>query len=47
MRLRKPMTFVAQIEESADRGINFGGGGVSYAFVCTKCKDKAKFLWQN
>ena len=40
------MVFVAMIDERAGGGINFGGGGVGYAFVCTECQDRAKFLWQ-
>lgn len=38
------MRFVAQIEERG--GINFGGGGAGYAFVCGTCRERAKFLWQ-
>lgn len=41
------MTFVCQIEESAGGGINFGGGGCAYAFLCSKCPKSARFLWQN
>lgn len=41
------MHFVAQLEERGGGGINFGGGGVGYAFVCGVCEDKAKFLWQS
>lgn len=41
-----PMTFVAQLEERGGGGMNFGGGGAGYAFVCSSCRDQAKFLWQ-
>ena len=40
------MQFVALLEEWYDGGVNFGGGGVGYAFACSTCRDKAKFLWQ-
>lgn len=40
------MTFFAQIEERGGGGINFGDSGAGYAFVCTVCRDQAKFLWQ-
>lgn len=40
------MTFVALLEERGGGGLNFGGGGTGYAFACTKCQDKGKFLWQ-
>jgi hypothetical protein len=41
-----PMVFVAQLEERGGGGMNFGGGGAGYAFVCPSCRDQAKFLWQ-
>ena len=41
----QPMTFVGQIEEVGTE-INFGGGGVGYAFVCAACPATARFLWQ-
>jgi hypothetical protein len=41
----KPMSFVAQLEESGGGGINLGDAGVGYAFACTGCR-RAKFLWQ-
>jgi hypothetical protein len=40
------MTFIAQLEERGGGGINFGGGGAGYAFVCKTCRHGAKFLWQ-
>lgn len=40
------MVFFAQIEERGGGGINFGGGGSGYAFVCSSCTDAAKFLFQ-
>jgi hypothetical protein len=42
----KKMVLVAQLENWAAGGINFGDGGAGYAFACTRCKAKAKFLWQ-
>jgi hypothetical protein len=42
----RKMTLVVQIEYYAGGGINFGDAGVGYAFACTRCKNKAKFLWQ-
>lgn len=41
-----PMQFIAQIDSSADREINFGDGGIGYAFACRVCSGEAKFLWQ-
>jgi hypothetical protein len=43
-RCDAPMTFVAQLEEGPS-GMNFGGGGCGYAFVCVHCL-QAAFLWQ-
>ncbi|MBI2920997.1 MAG: DUF1963 domain-containing protein [Planctomycetes bacterium] len=40
------MRFVIQLEDNGGGGINFGDAGAGYAFVCGKCPDKAKFLWQ-
>jgi uncharacterized protein YwqG len=40
------MTFVAQIEDHAGGGINFGDAGAGYAFVCEQCEERARFLWQ-
>ena len=40
------MRFVLQLEDNGGGGINFGDAGAGYAFVCDKCQDKAKFLWQ-
>ena len=40
------MTFAAQLECDGGGGINFGDVGCGYAFVCTACGDRAKFLWQ-
>jgi hypothetical protein len=42
----QPMSFVAQLEERGGGGINFGGGGAGYAFVCRACRESSKFLWQ-
>ena len=42
----KSMTFAVQLEEVGGGGINFGGGGCAYGFVCTACGDRAKLLWQ-
>ncbi len=42
----RKMVFVAQIESNAGGGINFGDFGTGYAFICKRCKSKAKFLWQ-
>ncbi|MCA9215518.1 MAG: hypothetical protein KDB27_20780 [Planctomycetales bacterium] len=42
----QPMRFVALLEERGESGVNFGGGGCGFAFICTRCNDKAKFLWQ-
>jgi hypothetical protein len=40
------MRFVAQIEQHAGGGINFGDTGVGYAFVCDACPQSARFLFQ-
>jgi hypothetical protein len=42
------MRFVAMLEEghNAVTAANFGGGA-GYAFVCSTCTGKAKFLWQQ
>ena len=40
------MSFIVQLEERGGGGINFGGGGAGYAFICGVCRDRAKFLWQ-
>ncbi|MEZ4884850.1 MAG: hypothetical protein R3E32_09010 [Chitinophagales bacterium] len=44
---KKPMRFVAQLEEGPDHrtAMNFGGAGVAYLFDCKDGKT-AKFLWQ-
>jgi len=42
----RKMVFVAQIESRAGGGINFGDHGTGYAFICARCKNRAKFLWQ-
>ena len=44
---KKPMRFVAQLEEGPDweTEMNFGGGGCAYLFDCS-CDFSAKFLWQ-
>lgn len=41
------MTFIAQLEEGRDgsEAMNFGGGGIGYAFACESC-GQASFLWQ-
>lgn len=41
----KRMSFVAMLEERC--GVNFGGGGIGYAFLCDGCESNAKFLWQS
>jgi hypothetical protein len=45
---KKPMRFVAQLEEGPDyrTAMNFGGCGVAYIFDCKEGKS-AKFLWQS
>jgi hypothetical protein len=45
---QKPMQFIAQLEQGPDwkTEMNFGGGGVAYAFVCAAGRSSAKFLWQ-
>jgi len=40
------MAFVCQLECRGGGGINFGDAGAGYAFVCPKCSDQARFLWQ-
>jgi hypothetical protein len=40
------MNFIAQLEENAASGLNFGAGGSGYVFLCSHCKEKSKFLWQ-
>lgn len=40
------MKFAAQLEERASAGLNFGGGGSAYVFVCPACREQARFLWQ-
>lgn len=42
----RKMAFVAQLEDYAGGGINFGDAGRGYAFACRRCRAKAKFLWQ-
>ena len=43
---KKPMRFVAQLEEGPDYETNMNfGGGVAYLFDCEEDK-KTKFLWQ-
>jgi len=44
---KKPMKFVAQLEQGPDweTEMNFGGGGSAYIFDCS-CPDSAKFLFQ-
>jgi hypothetical protein len=39
------MRFAAQLEDCGG-GINFGDAGAGYAFVCVRCRQRAKFLWQ-
>jgi hypothetical protein len=39
------MSFVAQLDERAASGLNFGGGS-AYAFICKHCRLSAKLLWQ-
>jgi hypothetical protein len=40
------MQFVIQIDSGAAGGINFGDGGIGYAFICNACPSEARFLWQ-
>lgn len=42
----RKMTFLAQFQPQAGVGLNFGDFGCGYAFICGRCKSKAKFLWQ-
>ncbi len=44
---KKPMRFVAQLEQGPDweTEMNFGGGGCAYLFDC-QCSKSAKFLFQ-
>lgn len=46
---KKPMAFLAQLDEGPDHhtAMNFGGGGCAYVHVC-RCagSTKAKLLWQ-
>jgi hypothetical protein len=44
---KKPMRFVAQLEQGPDyeTEMNFGGGGCAYLFDCS-CPNSAKFLFQ-
>ncbi len=44
---KKPMRFVAQLEQGPDweTEMNFGGGGCAYIFDCS-CPDSVKFLFQ-
>ena len=42
----RSMAFIAQLEENAAEGLNFGAGGSGYLFLCSHCRSKAKFLWQ-
>lgn len=44
---KRKMIFVAQIEDTAVDGINFGGCGSGYVFACAHCQDKGKFVWQR
>jgi hypothetical protein len=39
------MTLAMQLDEAAHDGLNFGGGGTAYTFVCSPCSI-ARFLWQ-
>ena len=40
------MSFICQLEARGGGGINFGDAGAGYAFLCPKCTDQARFLWQ-
>jgi hypothetical protein len=42
----KPMCFLAQLEEPASEGFDFGGKGMLYAFVCAGCTDRGHSLLQ-
>lgn len=46
---RKPMRFVAQLEQGPDQKteMNFGGGGCGYLFECDCAGGVGKFLWQS
>lgn len=45
---KKPMRFVAQLEQGPDwrTEMNFGGGGCAYVFDCSCDSPLGKFLWQ-
>jgi uncharacterized protein YwqG len=45
-KCKKSMRFVVQLEERGGGGIVFGDGGAGYGFVCSKCPEEARFLWQ-
>ena len=47
-RCRRPMDFVAQLEQGPDHRteMNFGGG-CAYVFRCACVEDSAKLLWQS
>lgn len=46
-RCRQPMRFVVQLEARGGGGIDFGAEGSGYGFVCGRCPDEARFLWQD
>lgn len=45
-KCRLKMSFVGQLESRGGGGINFGDAGAGYAFVCSRCANEARFLWQ-
>lgn len=46
-KCEQPMRLAVQLEDRGGGGINFGDGGRGYGFVCSKCPEMAKFVWQS
>lgn len=46
-KCEQPMRLAVQLEDRGGGGINFGDGGRGYGFVCSKCPEAAKFVWQS
>lgn len=46
-RCQQPMRLAVQLEERGGGGINFGDGGRGFGFVCSRCPEAAKFVWQQ
>lgn len=44
---KQRMRFAVQLEEDGGGGIDFGDGGSGYGFVCSRCPEHAKFVWQS